>query len=256
MAEMPQFQLFPPPSPKKSGSNPFRKAKKKQPEKTEPSSPIPLEELKNPARTEAVLVQIVEDTNGVKPLPKARVVDSRSATASLERRQPPRSFQSPGSPSRHNTSAESPASQTTKFSSASPVGSNRGTTEQRSLSSQPASASSKSPIVPIKSIFPRYDPNLSLSQQQYYPQNVGSSDLRRQAISRNQERLSLSPPPEIDNLLGPKTVPASVMNFPTDALEPVGVQYSSAEALESLWEAANGQRLPNTLGTFNLRMAR
>lgn len=109
----------------------------------------------------------------------------------------------------------------------------------------------------MKSIFPRYNPNLPLSQQQYYPQNIGSSDLRRQAISRNQDRLSLSPPPEIDKLLGPKTVPASVMNFPANALDPVDtIQYSSAEALESLWEAANGQRLENVLGTFNLRMAR
>lgn len=66
----------------------------------------------------------------------------------------------------------------------------------------------------------------------------------------------MSQPAEIDAVLGPKTVPASVINFPEDALENSSVQYSSAEELEVLWEIANGQKLQNMAGTFNLRVAR
>jgi hypothetical protein len=102
----------------------------------------------------------------------------------------------------------------------------------------------------MKSIFPRYDPNVPLSQQKYYPQLPNSPQGRRPRA------LTLSPQPEIDRTLGPKTVPASVMDFPTDVLDQVEVRYSSTEELKDLWEAANGQRPKDLAETYNLRVAR
>jgi len=106
--------------------------------------------------------------------------------------------------------------------------------------------------IPIKSIFPRYNPNLSLNQQDYHPQ-ISSSNTR---FRQKPKDLILSPEPEIDRALGPKTVPASVMEFPPGLLDSVEVQYSSAAELQSLWETANGQRSENQTASFNLRLTR
>lgn len=186
---MSQFQLFPPPSPKKVSKNPFRRELRRQSDK--PASPIPLADLSKESRTEAVLFQIIEDTNDIKPPPKARIPKSNAASSSSKEIEKPRS----------------------------------------SSRSQKAHESPDIPDIPMKSMFPRYNPNVSLSEQQYYPA-------------------------EIDRALGPKTVPASVMNFPLGALELDEVHYASAAELQGLWEAANGQRPQDLSGTFNLRIAR
>lgn len=111
----------------------------------------------------------------------------------------------------------------------------------------------KSPVVAIKSISPRYNPKLPLHKQEYYPQSAGSNNFPRPASPRSADKPVH--PADVDAVLGPKTVPASVLNFPADALAVEEVRYSSAEELLSLWESANGQQLQG-LGTFNLRMER
>lgn len=88
-----------------------------------------------------------------------------------------------------------------------------------------------------------------MNQQHYYPDPSfnGHWDLPRSE--------SETPPPEIDRALGPKTVPASVLNFPVGVLDPVE-RYSTQEELQSLWEIANGQRPQSLPGTFNLCLER
>ncbi|GLI72874.1 hypothetical protein PoHVEF18_001058 [Penicillium ochrochloron] len=61
---------------------------------------------------------------------------------------------------------------------------------------------------------------------------------------------------EIDHVLGPKTVPASVLNFPNGISDSEEIRYSTPYDLEVLWETANGQRPQSLAGTFNLRMSR
>ncbi|GAQ04187.1 hypothetical protein ALT_1508 [Aspergillus lentulus] len=239
---MSQFQLFPPPSPVGGGSkNPFRKGIKKPATKPQPSSPIPLEDLKG-SQTEAVLLQIIEDTKKVQPPPKAHV--ARESPLSI-----PETIREPESESLYDATprigtAERERSPTPKTKPSLP----RVQVGSRQKSPQP----SEPPVIPMKSIFPRYDPNFPLSQQQYYPQSSGSTP----RPLHNPRGLTLTPDPEIDRALGPKTVPASVLNFPTDMLEPLEVHYSSAAELKGLWEVANGQRPQNLMGTFNLRMHR
>jgi hypothetical protein len=241
---MSQFQLFPPPSPVGGGSkNPFRKGIKKPAAKPQPPSPIPLDDLKGP-QTEAVLLQIIEDTNKVQPPPKAHI--SRETPLSI-----PETIREPESESLYDASprigtVERERSPTPKTKPSLP----RRQAGSRQKSPQPSEPGP--PVIPMKSIFPRYDPNVPLSRQQYYPQASGSPPRTRP----NLRGLTLTPEPEIDRSLGPKTVPASVLNFPTDMLEPLEVHYSSAAELKSLWEVANGQRLQNLMGTFNMRMHR
>lgn len=104
-------------------------------------------------------------------------------------------------------------------------------------------------------MFPQFDPNLSLEEQGFKPPPIPSStpDMSKKA---RRPKLTLSPNSDIDQFLGPKTVPASVLNFPTGVLEPEEVRFSSPQELEMLWEAANGQRPEELCGTFNLRLTK
>ncbi|KAA8646406.1 uncharacterized protein ATNIH1004_007836 [Aspergillus tanneri] len=229
---MSNFQLFPPPSPKpKVSKNPFRR-ELKRPSDPQPTSPIPLEDLKNKDTTEAVLLQIIEDTNNIKMPPKAR---------------------------RPKTSVSAPKSNWEPRStvSSSKSGPQNDKSGQRDLSKGDESASgsnvapqhSASPEIPMRSICPRYNPNVPLGEQGYYPETGHAS--------RHKPRdLKLSPPPEIDRALGPKTVPASVVDFPLDISDATEIHYASATELQGLWEAANGQKTQDLSGMFNLRIAR
>ncbi|RMJ24647.1 conserved proline-rich protein [Aspergillus sp. HF37] len=239
---MNQFQLFPPPSPEdRASTNPFRKGKKKQSEETNPPSPVPLEELKNPNKTEAVLFQIVEDTktNNIQPPPRAHIPRSESRSA------PRSSSRQNARPERQTSSSSAETGSTTLVNC-----SNRSFASPSSRNGQ-SPPPSRSPGQPLKSIFPRYDFNIPLSQQKYYPQSSNGPRTR----SKPRE-LTLSPAPAIDQVLGPKTVPASATDFPAGPLDSPEIRYSSPSELKSLWEAANGQRPQDLSGTFNLRMER
>jgi hypothetical protein len=246
MTAAPQFQLFPQPPPRgHNPSNPFRRPSRKERQTTRSPSPVPLQELKS-VNPESVLIQIIEDTKVIHPLPQAHICQSRSATESpapvSNRGDATRNRDQPGSPLSHTSqSVDSP--------------SQNNTAHQKAGSSQRSSATShKSPVVAIRSMFPRYNHELPLNQQDYYPQNAGPGSRPLPASPPNAAQSI--PPAEVDAMLGPKTVPASILNFPTDILSSHEVRYSSAEELLNLWETANGQRLHDSLGTFNLRMER
>lgn len=245
---MSQFQIFPPPPQENNVStNPFRRGKKKQPVNSQPPSPIPLEDLKNCNKTEAVLFKIIEDTNTIQPPPKAHISRPispvhRSGASPKPKDAPRSSSRQSDRPKRQASSASAGTGSTTL------VNSIRSVVSPASRDSSPASSSQGAPI---NSIFPRYNFSLPLSRQPYYPQSSDSPP------ARNRPRgLTLSPPPPIDQALGPKTVPASVMNFPTGVLDHPEIRYSNPTELKGLWEAANGQRPQDLPGTFNLRMTR
>lgn len=216
MAAKASFQLFP--SPAKNKKNPLRTV----PIRNESRSRSPIisditDEFKGDIQTESVIIKIIEDTN-------SETIQARPATASLS------------SVSHSKTSSDT-------------------NTMQQPSQTQADQQSPVSPAQPIKSMFPQYNPQLPLVQQAYFPQNVGSSSSvrPRQDTAASQEmQIPLS---EVDAVLGPKTVPASVYNFPPGALSP-RIELSTAEDLVTLWESANGQELQETLGTFNLRVER
>lgn len=114
----------------------------------------------------------------------------------------------------------------------------------------------KSPVVPIRSMFPTFNPNVPLSQQNYYPQRpypTRMSSIARN-LSREDYRSSISTP--IDRAMGIMTAPPSVLNFQSDVMSISEPQLSSHKELEKLWEASHGMEPNGLLKTFDLEMAR
>ncbi|KAJ9380999.1 hypothetical protein DTO063F5_6450 [Paecilomyces variotii] len=254
MSPAAQFQLFPASSPKRSGTDPFLRASRRRKEEEKPHSPVSSEEIKASKDTEAVLLRIIEETNSIQPPQRVHLKSSTSPAKTPEPSLPSKPAELDrgfGGPKSHSDKKTSPESYTAKSSSTTLVTGTVGVSQHRTTSPQSDSRSPESPFVPIRSIFPRYNPDLPLSKQNYHP-----VDIEPVNASRGQDRLAVSQPAEIDFVLGPKTVPASVMNFPDDALDNATIHYSSAEDVEVLWEIANGQKPQNRAGTFNLRVTR
>ncbi len=114
----------------------------------------------------------------------------------------------------------------------------------------------KSPVVPIRSMFPTYNPTVPLNQQSYHPQRPFPARMSSIAhhLSREEYRTSLSTP--IDRAIGARTAPASVLSFPPDVVSISEPQYSSHRELEKLWEASHGMEPGNLVKAFNLEMSR
>lgn len=230
-----QFQLFP--SLAKNKKNPFRTIPRKQ--EQSPVSPLSATESKSGIKSESVIIQIIEDTNteAIKAPPKAHVAGGipTATTPEITYTQDNNSASRQGNSPSLSSLSQGPS--------------------LRPANNQQRGPSPVSPGMPIRSMFPQYDPNLPLNEQPYFPQNRNAdSTINRRGNNSSSENTSAVPPAEVDVLLGPKTVPASVLNFP-DELSP-RMQYSTAEDLLTLWESANGQQLQESLGTFNLRAER
>ncbi|KAL6240016.1 hypothetical protein BDW75DRAFT_235846 [Aspergillus navahoensis] len=245
-----QFQLFPPPAPQGVPKNPFRRGPRRPSIDTQSSSASPLEDINGKeSEAKAVVFQVVEQ-HSIKPPPKAHVppLPPRSATPDL--RQPP-STESLYSSSPQDTRGGSLANGVNPSSTPTP-GEQNDASELRPAQSPPQP--SVSPVIAIRSMFPQFNPNTPLSQQQYNSRI--SNNFSRPRHRPAELRLDITPAPEIDRVLGPNTVPADVHDFPTSMLSPVEIQYSSLEQLKALWDAANGQRADNLLKACTLQMQR
>lgn len=122
---------------------------------------------------------------------------------------------------------------------------------------QQVQSSPKSPIVPIRSMFPVYNPAAPLNRQPYHPQRpvpAHLSNIPRNTISRNSYRNTISSP--IDSVVGVRTAPASVLNFPSDLFSLNEHQFSSYRDLEILWAATHGTEPTGSTKTFDLEMSR
>ncbi|KAL4992580.1 hypothetical protein BDW68DRAFT_149191 [Aspergillus falconensis] len=244
-----QFQLFPPPAPQGAPKNPFRRGPRRPSIDIQSTSASPLEDLKGKeSEAKAVVFQVVEP-HSIKPPPKAHVpLPPGSATPDL--RQPP-SIESLYSSSPQDTRGGSLANGDNPSSPSTSPGQDDAS-ELRPAPGPPHP--SVSPVVPITSKFPQFNPNAPLSQQQY--NNRISNNFSRPRHRPADLRLDMTPAPEIDRVLGPKTVPADVHDFPPSMLSPVEIQYSSLEQLKTLWDAANGQKASNLSEACTLRMER
>lgn len=248
---MSQFQLFPPPSLEpRASQNPFRKGSKKSTAKAEPCSSALLEQVKSSSDTEAILLRIVEDTNAVQAPPEAHTSRAQSHLVSPQQNTELSTGDQMRSGCRQSDTSKPSVSSSGLSGSSTLVENAASSSEQTSQGSREAGPS---PVVPMRSIFPRYNPKLPLNQQKSFRQEPGNNP--RQKVRRRPERLIITPPPEIDSALDPLTVPASAMNF-SDVLGLEEIHYSSTAELASLWETANGQRLQNLPEIFNLRMTR
>ncbi|RDW86856.1 uncharacterized protein DSM5745_03498 [Aspergillus mulundensis] len=249
MSNNSQFQLFPPP-PQGVPKNPFRRGPRRPSLDTLSTSASPLEDIKGKeSEAKAVLIQVVEP-HSIKPPPKANVPPLPPRSATPELRQPP-STESLYSASPQVTRGGSFAHEVNPPSSSSPSGQNNELGLRPAQSPPPPSVS---PVVPIKSMFPQFNPNAPLNHEQY--NNRVSNNFSRPRHRPAGLRLDITPAPEIDRVLGPNTVPADVHDFPFSILSPVEIQYSSPEQLRILWDTTNGQRADNLSKAFTLRMER
>lgn len=248
---MSQFQLFPPPSPEtKAAKNPFRRGiKKTSAVKVEPSSPISLHEIKDSTKAESVLLQIIEDTSSFPPRP-THPQNTRSKSPSVKEPSPgSKSPQSPCSQSRQENKSPARALQ-----SRGHVSNSSSSDHTTSSTVSPQSSQSSVSPVPMRSMFPRFDLKVPLNNQNTQPQMPSNNKPTKK--SRRPHLTLATSSSEIDHVLGPKTVPASVLNFPNGISDSEEIRYSTPYDLEVLWEAANGQRPQSLAGTFNLRMSR
>ncbi|KAK4939674.1 hypothetical protein LTR10_020064 [Elasticomyces elasticus] len=115
-----------------------------------------------------------------------------------------------------------------------------------------------SPIVPIRSMFPTYDPSVPLTKQSYVPQRPLPARLSglgpTGAFSREDYRSSLSMPFAAS---AQRTAPASILNFPSDVMSVnIGPHISTQRDLEKLWEASHGTEPDFAIKSFTLEMAR
>ncbi|KIW97454.1 uncharacterized protein Z519_01038 [Cladophialophora bantiana CBS 173.52] len=121
-----------------------------------------------------------------------------------------------------------------------------------------------SPVVPIRSIFPVYNPSVPLTQQVYLPHPPppvrisGMPPFNGIPLSREDYRSSLSIPFNTPAVVAAqRTAPASVLNFPSDVMSiNVGPRISTQRELEKLWDASHGTEPGCSIKSFDLEMAR
>ncbi|KAL4794614.1 hypothetical protein BDV19DRAFT_364493 [Aspergillus venezuelensis] len=242
MTSSSQFQLFPPPAPHGTPKNPFRKGPRRPSIDTQSTGTT--EDLRSKAtEAKAVVFQVVEPSS-IKPPPQVHVppLPPRSTTPELR--------QAPSEESLYSSSpqVERRPAMTNEVIPSSSTGNADGQAGLRPATPPKPSAS---PVVPIKSIFPQFNPNAAPTQHQYHGRANSFSRPRRRPEGL---RLDITPAPEIDRALGPRTVPADVHDF--GMLSPAEIQCSSSKQLKALWDAANGQRADHLTQAFNIRMER
>jgi hypothetical protein len=246
MASGAQFQLFPPPPPKINttlDSNPFRRTKSK-PAGQGPS--FPLQTLVKSPDAETVIIQIIEEPRKIQPLPQAHTPSLKEQNQGLAGEPQPGNNGPVHVGSSARCSPRPPPAAPASFCSASP-------TLVRSNCSP--SQSPSSPILPMRSIFPTYNPSIPLSQQPYYPQREAT--LQGRIASRQDYSPNLASPSQLDEVLGgAKTAPSSVINFPMDDGAIQVPRFSSPQDLDRLWEATNGQDADAVSSGFDLQMSR
>lgn len=248
MSHPSHFGLFPPTVPRIALPNPHSK---------KPSLSRALviaEHSPRPALPEAVVIQI----NGV--VPQERDVHSRSSSADVEHATFPSSPIDGIRLHELQHVASTPPAYQQNFSrpTLTVLPNLLPAPPPRPMSAtmangQQGSAEPTSPVVPIRSIFPTYNPSLPLAKQSYHPQRTTS--LPRQLYQRDEYRTRASTPSQLDDATGGlRTAPASIVDFPRDL--PRAVKFSNARELPKLWEATNGQDPSVVHDSFDLQMAR
>ncbi|KAI9724329.1 MAG: hypothetical protein M1812_000397 [Candelaria pacifica] len=221
------LQLFPPPPskknrPKRKGSLRRYPVKPATPDSVVTTSKTPI------TTAQEIIIRVSSDSTkspSLKSLAEAHVIDH-----------PARSWTPTTIAASERTRAASPAYTNNTALSGSPT-----------LVRANSGASSHAPQ--MRSMFPRYNPNVPLSQQRYVPTQASPTYIQKEHISKleySQERQAT----------GPATAPASTTTFPAGALSKPQPQYSSLSDLTGLWEAANGQGTKETDRTFTLQMSR
>jgi hypothetical protein len=103
----------------------------------------------------------------------------------------------------------------------------------------------------IHSIFPRYNPEIPLERQPYFPTQASPTHIPRTLISKSPYS------PGLDSVMsGPLSAPAVVSQFPRGIQDvPKTVEPATTEELKELWKVTNGWRVSQSEGrSFCMKM--
>ncbi|KAH8648085.1 hypothetical protein BGZ60DRAFT_390870 [Tricladium varicosporioides] len=228
------LQLFPPP-PKKR--NPSRKPSTRRNAVTPQSPPQ----------------SAVERSDSPPPFP---VADGRQS--SLEGRntpQPPPSITSPiTQPSQAHIAAEIPRSHTSFSEAPTLVRSNSNASHSSTAKPRITGGPPREEPV-MRSIFPRYNPELPLEHQPYFPTQQSPTHIPRTVINRAPYSPSMLNERSPAGLQSPMSIGSSAGRFPRGVQDETILEPSTNEELKELWKVANGWRVSASEGrTFCLKI--
>ncbi len=247
MSSVTTLQLFPSSNPYKSG--PKRKTSRRYPAKPQLSNPIGEVVKAADNGTQAVVVQVIENSRSPSPTRSPISTPEKAHVAERSRSNTPTSQLC----ERRGTAAPAP------LRAASPEETLYQSTHSTSptlvrSNSVASTTDTRSPL--MQSIFPRYNPNLPLSQQRYYPdpaRGASPTNLPREVISKGDYSPSLYSPGSAGGFTRKGYMEVSSM---TPTTEIGTVQHSTTEDLGLLWEAANGQGSQKTPDLIRMQISR
>jgi len=107
----------------------------------------------------------------------------------------------------------------------------------------------------IRSIFPRYNPDISLEQQQYYPTQASPTHIPKAVISKRPYSPSIAESSR-GGMRSPLSAPSTLGRFPNGIQDvPQTMQPSTTEELIELWKVTSGWRVSASEGrAFCLKM--
>jgi hypothetical protein len=119
------------------------------------------------------------------------------------------------------------------------------------LNRRPSNGGPSSEEPMIRSIFPRYNPDLPLERQPYFPTQASPTHIPRTLISKSPYS------PGLESVIsGPLSAPATITHFPRGIQDvPKTLQPATTEELKELWKVTNGWRVSHSEGrSFCLKM--
>lgn len=231
------LQLFPPP-PKKA-KNPSRKPSTRR-NAIEPQSP-PQSAIDRP-----------ESRNFSLPNPSRPLPQSQASSSS----QPPNTSSPINQPSQAHIAAEIPRSHTS-FSDAPTLVRSNSLQSHSSIAKNGLPSSSRGEEPVMRSIFPRYNPELPLEYQPYFPTQQSPTHIPKTIINRRPYSPSIHEQrtPGTGGLQSPMSIGSSAGRFPQHLQDEAVMEPSNVEELKELWKVANGWRVSASEGrTFCLKM--
>ncbi|RFU26641.1 hypothetical protein B7463_g9697, partial [Scytalidium lignicola] len=233
------LQLFPPQSPERKSSNPYRKASVRRNPTTPQSTPQSAANRTGSPAFQSEAPELGIDGRQSALSGRQSALDGRASPITIP---PPAQF-----------GHEIPRSQTSLSEAPTLARSNSNSPDVRDArNTVQGSPSRDEPI--IRSIFPRYNPDLPLEHQQYYPTEASPTHIPKTIISKSPYTPSISGRSSA-GLQSPLSVGQSPGRFPASLYDETILEPSSTDELKEFWKVACGWKVSPSEGRkFCLKM--
>ncbi|CAG8953079.1 hypothetical protein HYFRA_00003274 [Hymenoscyphus fraxineus] len=186
--------------------------------------------------------------NPSRPLPHAQASSSS---------QPPNTISPIAQPSQAHIAAEIPRSHTSLSEAPTLVRSN-SLQSHSSIAKNGVASPSRGEEPVMRSIFPRYNPELPLEYQPYFPTQQSPTHIPKTVINRRPYSPSIHEqrsPMYTGGMQSPLSIGSAAGRFPQHLQDEPVMEPSNLEELKELWKVANGWRVSASEGrTFCLKM--